>query len=32
MNRKFKFDNYDICTNFTTENVLSITAEDLTTG
>ena len=31
MNRKFRFDNLEICTNFKSENVLYITAEDIVT-
>ena len=31
MNRKFRFDNLEICTNFKSENVLQITVEDIQT-
>lgn len=32
MNRKFKVDQYEICTNFKNDNVLSISVEFLPTG
>ena len=31
MNRKFKVENYEICTNFKSDNIMYITAEDITT-
>lgn len=32
MNRKFTFDQYDICFNFKTDNVMTVSAEYLPTG
>ena len=32
MNRKFKIDQYEICVNFKSDNVLSMTVEFMPTG
>ena len=31
MNRKFRLENYEICTNFKSDNVMYVTAEDINT-